>query len=232
MRVVVFALTSILVATWALPETARAEFFFDVYLGGNVTEDTDGVVEIGAGPQISASGPIDFKAGPSGGFRGGYWLGSVPWLGFALGMPAYDPEEDESGIDVYVFPITALLMLRYPLAKDEDYPQGRLQPYAGVGPGVFVSTAKLDLSPLGAPEDLKDTRADVGLHTVAGVKFHVFSSARPSSSSLGTVAVFVEYGFTRFDPSDFDDDIAGVPVRFQVDRLQTHHAVAGVSLHF
>ena len=67
----------------------------------------------------------------------------------ALGMPAYDPVEEDSGFEFYVFPISALLMLRYPLLKDSEFfPQGRLQPYTGVGPGAFISRGELDLSSL------------------------------------------------------------------------------------
>ena len=128
--------------------------------------------------------------------------------------------------------LSALLMVRFPLLKDSDFRQGRLQPYAGVGPGAFISTAELDLSSQGAPEDLKDSNVDLGVSVVAGVKFHVWSVSPAQSERSISLAIFVEYGFTHFKPSDYEDNIAGVPVELGIDQLDTHHAVAGVAFHF
>ncbi len=150
MRAAVLALGAILLFTWISADAARAEFFFDLYVGGNVTGDTEGTIKIGpAGglPKITASGPVDFKVGPSAGFRGAYWF-------------------------------------------------------------------------------------DLGVHVVAGVKFHVWSWSEAQPSLSGSLAIFVEYGFTHFKPSDYEDNIGGVPVELRIDRLDTHHGVAGVGFHF
>ncbi len=228
----VFSLILPVTVMMTVIDGARAEGFADFRIGGAITPNTDGSITIGG--VGSASGTIEFKAGVSLGIRGGYWLDSVPWLGFAFDLSYFDPDEDTSLLPVKldVFPISALLMLRYPLLKDSDFPQGRLQPYAGVGPGAFISRAKLDLSPLGAPEDLKDWNVDLGVHVVAGVKFHVWSWSGAQPSVSGSLAIFVEYGFTHFKPSDYEDNIGGVPVELGIDRLDTHHAVAGVGFHF
>ncbi len=66
---------------------------------------------------------------------------------------------------------------------------------------------------------------------VAGVKFHVWSPGAKSAQS-GSVAIFVEYGFTHFKPSDYGDNVGGVPFELGIDGLDTHHAVAGVGFHF
>ena len=63
---------------------------------------------------------------------------------------------------------------------------------------------------------------------VAGAKFH-FTTPQWAGKSL---AIFVEYGFTHFKPSNFKDKIGGVPIELGADQLATHHAVAGVGFHF
>jgi opacity protein-like surface antigen len=121
-----------------------------------------------------------------------------------------------------VFPIAGLLMLRYPLLKSAAYPRGRLQPYAGVGPGAFVTTAKLDLTSLGAPDDFSDTTVNLGLDARAGVNLYFVKSW----------AVFWEYRFTHFEPSDFKDTIGVETIEFGSDQWNTHHVVGGVGWHF
>jgi hypothetical protein len=159
----VFGLILPVAAMTMVIDDARAEGFADVRIGGAITPNTNGSVTIGG--VASPSGPIEFKSGVSVGIRGGYWLDSVPWLGFAFDLSAFDPDEDVSVLPVKldVFPISALLMLRYPLLKSDAYPRGRLQPYAGVGPGAFVTHAKLKLKDVGAPENFSDTTVNLGL---------------------------------------------------------------------
>jgi hypothetical protein len=164
------------------------------------------------------------------GIRGGYWLDSVPWLGFAFDLSYFNPEEDVSllPLKLDVFPISALLMLRYPLLKSAAYPRGRLQPYAGVGPSAFVTTAKLELrKDVGAPGNFSDTTVNPGLDVRGGVKFRFVGQDSP-----GGMAIFLEYRFTHFEPSDFKDDIGGVPLELEADELNTHHVAAGFGWYF
>ena len=206
---------------------ARAEGFADFRIGGAITPNTDATGAVGGVAIPSA--PIDFKAGVSVGIRGGYWLDSAPWLGFAFDLSYFDPDEDVSLLPVKldVFPISALLMLRFPLLKSAAYPRGRLQPYAGVGPSAFVTTAKIKLKEAGAPENFSDTTVNLGLDVRGGVNFHFTGQDWP-----GSLAIFLEYRFTYFEPSDFKDDIGGVPIELELDRLDTHHIVAGVGWYF
>ena len=208
---------------------ARAEGFADFRIGGAITPNTDGSNTIGGAPP-SPSEPIEFKAGVSVGIRGGYWLDSVPWLGFAFDLSYFDPDEDVSVLPVKldVFPISALLMLRYPLLKSAAYPRGRLQPYAGVGPGAFVTTAKIKLKDVGASENFSDTQVNLGVDVRGGVNFHFAPPNFPGES----LAIFLEYRFTHFEPSDFKDDIAGVPSELEADQLDTHHIVVGLGWYF
>ena len=239
MYAVTLALGMIFLFTWASPDTARAEAFFDLRFGATVTHDTDATLKIGpaAGiPEISASGPLELKASPTLGFGGGYWLGSVPWLGFAVDLSLFTPNEDASGdnLKLIVFPISGLLMLRFPLLKSTTYPRGRLQPYAGVGPGAFVTNAKIKLKKSGAPKNFADTTVAAGLDVRAGINFHVLSADSDpfKDGQVGAMAVFLEYRFTHFDPPEFKEKIVGVPFKLELDQLNTHHIALGLRVHF
>lgn len=214
---------------------AQAEGFFDIRGGATFTQNTDGTAKIGpAGgiPQMVSTGKIEFEdARGTFGARGGYWLDSVPWLGFAFDLSYFDPDEDVNFVPVKldVFPISALLMLRYPLLKSDAYPRGRLQPYAGVGPGAFVTHAKLKLKDVGAPENFSDTTVNLGLDVRGGVNFHF---AIPNANPLETLAIFLEYRFLHFKPSAYKEDILGVPFELEADQLDTHHIVFGLGFYF
>ncbi len=206
---------------------ARAEGFADFRIGGAITQDTDGSATAGGVP--SPNVPIELKSGVSLGIRGGYWLDSVPWLGFAFDLSYFDPDEDVSVLPVKldVFPVSGLLMLRYPLLKSAAYPRGRLQPYAGVGPSLVVTTAKIKFKKAGAPDNFSDTRVNLGLDVRGGANFHFTGPDWP-----GSLAIFLEYRFTYFEPSDFKDDVGGVPIELDTNQLDTHHIVTGVGWYF
>jgi hypothetical protein len=234
MHATALALGVVLLATVTFPDGAHGEGFVDFRIGGAVTQDTDGsstVGPVGDPPQVfTGSGPLEFKAGVSLGIRGGYWLESVPYLGFALDLSFFNTEEDVSQfpLKLQVYPISGLLMLRYPLLTGSAYPRGRLQPYVGVGPGAFIATAKLDV-PDPVPENFTSSKTTVGLDVRGGVGFHFTGPRLPGES----IAIFVEYRFTYFQPPTFQDDVAGVlPIELDISQLDSHHITAGVGWYF
>lgn len=144
-----------------LATAARAEGFVDLRVGGSFTEDGD--VELSA-----AGASIEFERSYedslTGGVRGGYWFDSLPWFGLAGDVSYFGPDDDQSGPEFDVIPISPLLMLRAPLAPSDEFPHGRVQPFAGIGPGIFVS-----LVDFGPGEE--DEGVNVGLDVHAGLRF-------------------------------------------------------------
>ena len=213
LRLLTTWLTAIAIVTPAF-EAARAEGFVDVRVGPAFTQDATAKIDV-AGFSLSRS--IDFEDSVSAGVRGGYWLRPVPWLGFALDVSYFAADENVASapLQIDVVPISALLMLRAPLLKDRDFPQGRVQPYAGVGPGAFVTIAKEGTT------NLSTASVDPGLDVRGGINFQI----------LKWLAVFAEYRFTRYEASLDGGDLGLLNIDIDVD-LETHHVAGGVGFHF
>jgi opacity protein-like surface antigen len=232
-----------------VPAAARAEGFFDLYLGAAFPQDNpvdvhtdDPVLNAGApatdGEVFRAAYPtgrdFNWETSPSVGLRGGYWFEFADefpsFLGVALDLSYYGAFEDTdfAEINVWATPITPLLMLRLPLGYSEEFPGGRVQPYAAVGPGFTLSAASADLSNLGiGMDDFEDVSFDVGLDARAGLAVQLSHS----------FALFSEYRYTYLKPhfEDTVDDAGGTGFETSVDikpKLQTHHLVFGASFRF
>ncbi|HKA16119.1 MAG TPA: outer membrane beta-barrel protein [Myxococcota bacterium] len=206
MKRIVLALASLGWIALSLPGISRAEGFVDLRVGGAFTEDNDVRVKFG---NASVDLPTQFEDSVTGGVRGGYWFDSLPWLGLAADVSYFAPDDDSSGGPEYdLIPISPLLMGRIPIATSEEFPNGRVQPFLGIGPGIFVS-----LIDVGSQDD--DT-AEVGVDLHAGVNVQV----------TRLVSLFAEYRFTYVEP---EFKIQGVKIE---PEFSTHHIGVGVGFHF
>jgi opacity protein-like surface antigen len=231
------------------PARARAEGFLDVYAGAAFPQKND--VDVHTDDPVLNSGapgtdgaifrtayPVnqnfDWETSPSLGIRGGYWFEfsefTPSFLGLALDMSYYRAFEDTdfAEINIWATPMTPLLMLRLPLGYSEDYPGGRVQPYAAVGPGFTITAATADLSNLGiGMDDFEDVSFDVGFDARAGLAVQISHS----------FALFGEYRYTYLKP-DFEDtvdDFGSPKFETEVDidpTLQVHHVVFGARFTF
>jgi opacity protein-like surface antigen len=124
-----------------------------------------------------------------------------------------------------VVPISALLMLRSPFLKSDEFPKGQLQPYVGIGPSFFVANGSLD-SPSPGIDAVHQGRTDFGFDVRAGLAWQINKN----------FAIFSEYRFTdvnlRFlhrecfavSCGPLDTDIVS---ETRVS-LVTHHVLVGV----
>ncbi len=195
----------------ALPASnaARAEGFVDLRVGGSFTEDNDVEVDPPGGGG-SFEFPTEYEDSPNGGVRGGYWFDPVPWLGVAGDVSYFAPDDDTlGGPEIDVIPISPLLMLRAPLVTSEEFPNGRVQPFTGIGPGIFVSIADFDTAG-------DDETAEVGLDAHAGLNFQVTRQ----------VSLFAQYRYTYVEP---EFEIQGADIE---PELSTHHVGVGAGFHF
>jgi opacity protein-like surface antigen len=196
------------------PARAGAEWLVDLYLGAAMTNKEDVEVET-SGSTVSHR--VGFNRSAVFGGRVGYWFDSLEILGVALDASHFRPDTIPSSLnrlDLYVTPVAAEALLRWPLFPTGDYPHGRLQPYLFAGPAFVFAEAK-DTTNFPRPNQYETTWAP-GFQAGTGIAWHLFKN----------VAVFGEYRFTHFHPEfSFQEG------KLRTD-LDTHYGVAGVSLRF
>jgi opacity protein-like surface antigen len=222
-----------------------AEGFFDLYFGAAFPESGDVDVKAddpfwnaprsSSPPGAQYTSDVDWDTSPSFGMRGGYWFEQtgVSFIGIGLDFSYYQAREDDNfaPLDVYLTPITPLLMLRVPLGYSERYPGGRIQPYAAVGPGFTIAAAHADLEELSSTgaflDDFDDATFAVGLDARAGLAVALSPH----------FALFGEYRYTYVEP-EFDDEVddsgaLDFDTDFEIEpEIQTHHIIFGLSFRF
>jgi hypothetical protein len=130
-----------------------AELFVDAYVGPAFTED--GKFE--NGPAAPATTKFDTVV--SGGARLGYFFDAVPFIGFAIDGSHYQPDGKFGGggrgfdFDSRVTGLSFDLMGRLPLMASNNFPNGQLQPYLTIGPGIYFSRIKITPTPFFGNKD-------------------------------------------------------------------------------
>jgi opacity protein-like surface antigen len=199
---------SIVLVLAALASPASAEWFADGYVGASLTSKDEITFTTF---RVERHQDVDYKSSAIFGLRFGRWFDGLPWLGVAV-----DGSYFRASKDVQVFPITGLVMARYGLLKDEEFKEGRLQPYAGIGGGLFISN--LD-GTIGFVEG-SDTSADMGLDVRLGIAYRVESNW----------AAFFEYRFTHVSPTYTIEPFGGSTPADTT--LNTNHFLLGLSYRF
>lgn len=157
------------------PAPAAAEPFSTIYLGYSNTGDAPYTLN-GAPlpPSVACLSQCSSAKSATGGVRVGYWLDSLPWLGFAGDFSAFITGWGiESPYEVTVYPVSSLLMLRGRLVKREGFENGRVQPFVAVGPSLLISSATVNSgwAILGTSASASTMTADVGFDARVGIEF-------------------------------------------------------------
>ena len=193
------------------PKFATAEWFTDLYVGYGFTQDDNTTL---SSDGTSVTEKIDYDNAFIFGYRVGYYFKSIPFLGLALEGSYFEPSPDLDGekADLTLIPVSALVFLRAPLFTSEEYPNGKFQPYIGIGPSLFISDYKCG--------EFDDTGIDLGLDVRAGLAV-MFAH---------NFAFFLEYRYSEFE-FEFDDHIGGSRVSLEGD-FATHYGLLGLSYRF
>jgi opacity protein-like surface antigen len=162
----------------------------------------------------------------------GYWFDFFPLVGAELDIYGFSPDinvppQISSGValtvpfnfNVSVTAISFNLMGRYPLLKSPAFPRGRIQPYIGIGPGLFITSIE-DLEPNTDFSLGSKTLAFGGLQVIGGLKFFL----------LKKLSLFAEYKFTHFTA-----DLSGLANDFSLggtQNIDASHFYGGVAYHF
>jgi opacity protein-like surface antigen len=201
-----------------LPTPAKGEWFGDLYVGEASTEDGE-ITRFASGTTVTER--QDFGSSFIIGLRVGNWLENIPWLGFAIDYSIFRANIDHE--DVFISPVSFLAMVRMQLIKGTAFPRGRLQPYLGIGPGLFYSEMNsFSPAPWGPLEKAgdPDTSIDLGLDFRVGLAWSITHN----------LALFGEYRFSTVEP-EFEENVYGVSENMET-KLATHHWLAGISCRF
>ncbi len=213
----------------------RAEWFGSLYLGYGITS-SDELTFTQRMPRTFED--VEFRKTAVWGGRAGYWfreneaLGGISlgragrYLGADLDFSYFRPRIPSQRVrtdvgrgflgamDVEVVTLTPEVLARDPLLVDKEFPQGRLQPYIGLGPAIFITSAN-DSGAFG-PRGGSAAAFGVGFIGRTGVAWHVTEN----------VQLFTEYRFVHASP---EFKFTRGPVELTIN---SHHFNVGVSYVF
>ena len=190
-------LTVACMAFIGMPAGVSAEWFGDLY-GGMVVSGLANSTFVQHVPQEQTV-PTKNRtaASPTFGVRAGYWFAKPysekgestlgHFLGIAGDISYFAQKTDRSRFDLV--PISVLLMVRIPLLKSDEFPAGRLQPYAGVGPSLMFANSSID-SPGQGINGVSNFEAAIALDVRAGIAwqahkvFKIFAEYRLTNANL------------------------------------------------
>jgi opacity protein-like surface antigen len=216
---------------------ASAEWFADLYAGTSFTQKSDlKLNDQGIGPGTYED--VEFDRSLAWGGRAGRYFDSVPFLGVGIDFfrfyPYLGPQSVQlrgcfypggcgsgrggtGSFDVETTALSVDLMLRLPLLKTADAPQGRVQPYLVAGPPVFMTTITPRHTRSFRNHD-SDTDFSVGYKLAGGVAVQVYRN----------LALFGVYRFTHVSPEVELRDASNGRTTLRAD-LDTHSALFGIS---
>jgi hypothetical protein len=122
------------------PNLASAELHTDSGLDLRIYENEE--LQLHFSTLYEDTDLMHFNGTPSSSYyeQRGYWFEDIPWLGIATEAPLLERDEHNQDININedsnFDPLSGFLMLRYP--------NGRLQPFVGIGPTLFVSDLRSD----------------------------------------------------------------------------------------
>lgn len=187
--------TTISIITFMLtlvPDIASAEGFVDLYGGLALGHSADAAHQNFGDPSSfppvplgSTTKKLSFDSSGTIGVRGGYWFEGLPGLGLAADLSYF--QRKAPGADIDLVPLSLLVMLRYPMLTSEQFPKGQLQPYVGIGPGLFYSHTSVDFGPPFGSVNHGSFFGDVGFDGRAGVAWELHKR----------FAIFLEYRFAH-----------------------------------
>ena len=153
---------------------------------------------------------------------------TVRFKGLFAGVPI-DMRTELQSADIDVTAVTLNAIYRFRLAADAGHPQGRVQPYIGIGVGAFIARLATTTSPFDVNRDIADTQVRAGFQALAGGRWFVTRH----------VALFAEYKFVQTDTFSFRFKqawtISGVPftetARDRAD-ITSHLFYGGLGFHW
>jgi len=148
----------------------------------------------------------------------GMWFNE--WSGVSLDGPFF--QADDNGFNQNASSATALLLLRVQLFKSGGVPKTQLQPYVGIGPGVFFGTEEIGFQQ-DSGGNINAARMSIGVDLRAGMRWQI-------NDKLDIVG---EYRMTHYNGNRGKADRAALDSTETGDvMLTTNKFIAGLKLTF
>jgi len=199
------------------------EPFVDIYggyartSGGDVDAEITEVPFFGFVTRESGTRPVSYDPSFVVGARVGVFY---DFVGLALDASYFRADDDN--IQNAVFTLSPLLMFRLQLLSSKDIPNGRLQPYVGIGPAFFGISQDIDFRP-DISEKLDVWSGGVGFDARAGLRWFFGSNA----------GLFAEYRIARakFRHEDKSGFLSTTETKVK-GTLTTQHILGGITFTF
>jgi opacity protein-like surface antigen len=217
-------LTACMVVLVSLPLQAHAGIFLDIYGGAVFTGSSKIEVETS---YRTVKKDVNYDTYGEFGGRVGYWFNNKPGIGLALDASGFKREGE--GLKTEIVTLSPLLFLRMMTQVSSDFPNGRIQPYIGLGPAFFFSqfdtntghlSGDIPLLPVNLDEKYSAQSTDIGFDGRLGIKFKF----------AWNFAILGEYRFTYAEPT-YSENLGGFGIDVN-STLQTHHILIGVGWEF
>ncbi|MGA1863848.1 MAG: outer membrane protein [bacterium] len=202
-------------------QLAAAEVFVDLHAGLASGSYENLTALAPAGKSIER---VDLGNSFTIGYRLGYWFKGFRWAGVAVEASHFKHDIQKDGFDyghLRITPVSSMLMFRLPLLKKDNYSAGELLLYGGIGPGLFLSSIKVDYSLFSGSGKYSERAVDIGLDMRAGIEKMISEN----------ISLFCEYRYTDFKPDFKNDDDSGNSVKIETE-VNTHHVLIGFSYHY
>ncbi len=150
-------------------KSASAQTFLDLYGGNALTGDDTVTAErlltnFVFVTRESATRSVAYDPSFTAGGRMGYFEEGI---GAALDVSYFQADSNDNKVEHGIVSITPMLLARARLLQSDDMPQGRLQPYLGIGLGIFFVHHTVDFRPdIAETADL--STGDIGVDARAG----------------------------------------------------------------
>jgi len=239
----------------ASPSPAAAEPYLAGYVGAAFTESKDlkTELELNGAPFVNGNArDLTFDTSLVFGGKVGYFFGANLLggnTGIELDVYHFEPNVSRqtvtfSGLlagvngeartqiqhaDIDITAITVNALYRFRLLTDPEHPQGRLQPYVGIGAGAFIAKLATKTSPFDVNKEIEDTSTRAGFQALAGGRFFLTRH----------IALFAEYKFVQTQQFSFrfkePGTITGFPftetARDRAD-ITSHLFYGGIGAHW
>jgi len=226
-----------------LAQPVGAEFVAELYGGGSFTDNADVIVNSSTGATIRVK-DVTFNSSGTIGGRVNYWFDEVRSIGaFGVGLDVFhfrayaDQQRIALTAAVGTTQLTGstsiqpvdisnvgigfdLIRFRLHLDKNDQFRNGRIQPYFSVGPALFLTTITDTRNY--TPNHQSTSDASLGVKVGTGLNFNVTKN----------LSLFGEYRFTHFKTDATLQSTTLASQEALKTTIDTHHLVAGIAFHF